>query len=86
MHYIIGTSFVVLKHTNNWDSKFKIKEQYNILSITAIENGLKYIFGSRSGRVEMIFESGRQADGFIASHKKEVVPDYDTIYQKNTSL
>jgi len=86
MHYIIGTNFIVTRHTNSWDSKFKLDEPYTILSIAANEGSLKYIFGGRSGRVEMVFESGRQADGFIASHRKERLPYYETIYQKNTAL
>lgn len=86
MHYIIGTSFTVSRHSNGWDSKFKLNTPYNLFSISNVPEGLKYLFASRHDRVEMIFESGRQADGFIASHKKEQIPDYESVYQRNTAL
>lgn len=86
MHYIIGTNFFVTKQTNNWDSKFKLKESYSILSISPVDSGLRYIFGGRSGNVEIVFESGRQADAFIAAHRREQLPNYEAIYQRNTSL
>jgi len=86
MHYITGTSFAVKRHANSWDSKFKLNETYVISGIVISNQGLKYTFSSRFDRVEIIFESGRQADGFIASHRRESVPDYESVYQKNTAL
>ena len=65
---------------------FKLNEPYTIIGITSIENGLKYKFGSRSGSTEIVFESARQADRFIASHRREQIPNYESIYERNTAL
>jgi len=86
MHYIIGTAFVVNRHANNWDSKFKLNTSYSLINISNVKEGVKYLFASRNDRVEMVFESCRQADGFIASHKREQLPNYESIYQRNTAL
>jgi hypothetical protein len=86
MHYITGTTFSVKRHSNIWDKEFKLNELYRIQRILSLEKGIKYVFGSRSGTVEIVFESTLQADYFIASHRRENVPDYNAIYQKNTAL
>ena len=86
MHYITGTNFTVRRHANGWDSKFILNVPYNLINISNVQGGLKYLFVSQQDRVEMIFESGRQADGFIASHKKEQIPDYESVYRDNKTL
>jgi len=86
MHYIVGTNFIVKRHANIWDSKFKLNIPYNLINISTVQEGIKYLFIGQGDHVEMIFESTRQADGFIASHKKEQIPDYDSFYQRNTAL
>jgi hypothetical protein len=86
MHYITGTNFVVRRHANSWDSKFVLNISYSLINISNTQEGLKYLFASQRDRVEMIFESARQADGFIAAHKREQIPDYESTYQHNKSL
>jgi len=86
MHYITGTTFTVTRHANIWDSKFKLNTPYSLINVTSNQTGVKYLFASRVDKVEMIFESCRQADSFIASHKREQIPDYDSVYQRNTAL
>jgi len=86
MHYITGTSFVVRRHVNIWDKQFNLNVPYTLFNIIPQDGKLKYTFGGSGSTAEIIFESSRQADYFISQHKKETIPNYDTIYQKNTAL
>jgi hypothetical protein len=86
MHYITGTSLVVRRHANIWDKQFTLNTPYTLFNITPQNGKLKYFFRGSSGVAEIVFESSRQADYFISQHKKETIPDYESIYQKNTAL
>jgi hypothetical protein len=83
MHYISGTSFAVKQHTNAWDSLFALNRTYRLVSITPLNGTVKYLFkGLDTIPTEIVFESCRQADLFIARHRKEILPDYEAVYKK----
>ena len=87
MHYIIGTCFKVTpaqrvdaKNFFRGEKNFKPGMTYSLVNIKRMENGVMYNFVCRSGpSVEMQFESCRQGDKFIAKHRQEDLPDYDSL-------
>lgn len=87
MHYIIGTCLKVIPaqrvDPNNFfrgEKNFKPGTTYSLINIKRNENGVMYNFACHGGAViEMQFESCRQADRFIAKHRQEELPDYDSL-------
>jgi len=87
MHYIIGTNLKVTpaqrvdpKNFFRGEKNFKPGVTYSLINIKRTENGVMYNFVCRGGpAVEMQFESCRQGDKFIAKHRQEELPDYDSL-------
>ena len=87
MHYIIGTNLKVTptqrvdpKNFFRGEKNFKPGITYSLINIKRMENGVIYNFACRGGpAVEMQFESCRQGDRFIAKHRHEELPDYDSL-------
>jgi hypothetical protein len=77
MHYISGTSFAVKSYTNAWDKKFKLHTLYTLIRIQPFDEKVKYVFNNSYEKVEMVFDTCRQADLFIAKHRRENIPEYN---------
>lgn len=91
MHYIIGT-YLKITPTHRVDPKnffrgeknFKHGITYSLVNIKRTENGVTYNFaGHGSPAVEIHFESCRQGDRFIAKHRQEELPDYDSLQKSD---
>ena len=85
MHYITGTNFIVKRQAAGCDRQFKINQLYYVVSILLYEGGkVQYKFKTSTGdTVETTFESCREADKFIARHRNENIPNYDTRYEED---
>ena len=72
MHYIVGTQFV------------KSGKQLTVYNIAVREEKLVYTFKESTGdRFDMTFEDTAQADRYIATARKEALPDYEAYYSSN---
>ena len=91
MHYIIGTYFKITpthrvdpKNFFRGEKNFKHGITYSLVNIKRTENGVTYNFaGHGSPAVEIHFESCRQGDRFIAKHRQEELPDYDSLQKSD---
>jgi hypothetical protein len=79
MHYITGTSFVVKTVSTAYDRQFKTNSVYHLVNIYLQNEKVKYTFKCAAPKdtVEVIFESCRAADTFIATHRRERIPNYE---------
>lgn len=81
MHYITGTNFSVRPDPKRSfrarENEFIPNTLYTLFSIAKHADGLEYTFRTTDKVVnKMIFTTGREADEFIASIRKEQLPDY----------
>ena len=69
MHYILGTQFI------------KSGRQFSLYNIVPKDGKFLYSFKESTGDImELLFDSTRHADGYIASARKETLPDYDKYH------
>lgn len=72
MHYIVGTQFV------------KSGKHLTVYNITSRDEKLIYTFKESTGdKFDMVFEDSIQADKYIATARKEALPDYEAYYASN---
>ena len=86
MHYIVGTHFTIdqpryqmgaRKQTSN---SLPAGNTYQLIHIAKKTEGLDYHFVDMSrNRHTVHFNTARDADAFIAKHKKEILPDYNAL-------
>jgi hypothetical protein len=69
MHYIIGTKFI------------KSGREFSLYNIVPKDNKFLYMFKENTGEMlELEFSNTRHADRYIASARKETLPDYDKYH------
>jgi len=72
MHYIIGTQFS------------KSGKQLILHNIAAKDDKLVYTFKESTGdKFHIEFDDTLQADKYMATAKREQLPDYDSFYKSN---
>jgi len=87
MHYITGTGLIVKTHLSPLDREFALNNPYYLTNILLQEKKVKYTFKSKQPHtVELMFESCRNADLFIARYRNEKLPNYDERYESNADL
>lgn len=86
MHYIVGTHFTIdlPKHQmgarRSTSNTLPAGNTYQLIYIAKKENGLEYHFVDVSrNRHTVHFNTARDADAFIARHRREVLPDYNAV-------
>lgn len=80
MHYIIGTSFKVTPASRSLlrDKRFSVNGVYSLIYISQKNNKVLYTFIDLSrNKIEVEFNSCREADSLIAKLKNERIPNYD---------
>lgn len=85
MHYIIGTYFVTPQRLGLSENEKKLAPgtQYNLIHIQKSKNKAIYsLLDTKRTKIELTFDSCRDADKFIARMRKENIPDYDAIYSQ----
>jgi hypothetical protein len=89
MHYIAGTFFTVDRIPNRntptqYSRLFLPGVTYRLIHIVKTGDTFDYRFmGSDNTSPVAKFGSARQADNFIAKHRKEAIPDYESKYIAN---
>ena len=97
MHYIIGTQIHFVKsrpqpgmtsqtRQANKPVEFDYGKIYTLYNISRRDDSFVYMFRDSHGSVvEKKFDSLGQADKWLASVKKETLPDYTGFYSRNNS-
>jgi len=82
MHYITGTSFSVKQHNGTRESQFEVGVLYQLSHILMMREGVKYTFiSNKRHKIELIFDSCKIADDFIAKQRNEKLPNYQSHYE-----
>jgi hypothetical protein len=80
MHYIIGTSFKVSQagRTLLRDKRFAVGGVYSLIHITPRNGKYVYYFMDLSrNKLDIEFNSCREADSLLAKLKNERIPNYE---------
>ncbi|MBC8416828.1 hypothetical protein H8E06_00680 [bacterium] len=79
----VGQRSTAANTAREW-ADFESGHTYTLYNIQKVDEGVQYVFRSYTGAPEVVkvFESPSIGDGYISRVKLEVVPDYDTFYEK----
>lgn len=91
MHYIIGTHFTIeppkfrMGVRKETSGGLPAGDSYQLVHIEKTETGLNYhVISSKREKHILAFKTARDADAFIAKHKRENIPDYENISMQDT--
>lgn len=88
MHYITGTQFTInpqLRRLTPRESALIPGKTYYLFKIVKKDEMFIYTFmDTDRNKIEIPFASCREVDKFIAAYRREKVPDYDAVYERNT--
>jgi hypothetical protein len=81
MHYIIGTDICIKPNPTrgfrSLENQFAVNTVYKLLYISKQTDSIIYTFIDRNkSKVDISFQSCREADAFIAKVRNETIPDY----------
>lgn len=80
MHYIIGTSFKVTPASRSLlrDKRFTVNNIYTLVHILNKNSKVTYYFlDLNRNKIEVEFNSCREADSLISKLKNERIPNYE---------
>lgn len=85
MHYIIGTSFKVTQASRTLlrDRRFVVGGIYSLIHISNSNGKVTYHFLDTSrNKIEVEFNSCREADSLLAKLRNEKIPNYDEFKEE----